>query len=394
MPIDETATGHERVATDGSASPNERTFGDEGPVEGAQGPHGGTAPATTPARRSQPRPRPVLPPALFRHWVHSREEDAGGEEVYRPEGFAFPPSFGRDGFELRADGTFIQDDVGPADGIVRVRGRWTLRGRNRIAVSFRGTDREGYAFDVVAVDAAVLRIRRLAAGGTGYRAGLRAPDAAALEPFAALPAAESVRRLDFERAEVVALESDPPQYVLFVRGTKPYLNMEVELSPLVYVRPPEYWEIEVLGRLRGIGLPALAPYTVSLRLAGVTGTKGVEVVGATRRARFDVPPAPPEPGACTWRAWLDRQPPGPATLRVRGECEFPTAGFAVTLRRHAPQGFNPRILLLDKVVRPPTGPAAQVVTRVEVRYEEPTTAGFDAVTILPDGATVPVEEVA
>jgi hypothetical protein len=35
-----------------------------------------------------------------------------------------------------------------------------------------------------------------------------------------------------------------------------------------------------------------------------------------------------------------------------------------------------------------------VVTRVEVRYEEPTTAGFDAVTILPDGDTVPVEEVA
>jgi hypothetical protein len=351
----------------------------------------------TSARRPPPRPRlprPALPPALFRHWVHSREEDADGEAVYRPEGFAFPPAFGRDGFELRADGAFIQDDVGPADGIVRVRGRWTLRGRNRIAVAFRGTDREGYAFEIVAVDAAVLRIRRLAAGGAGYRAGLRAPDAAALEPFAALPAAESVRRLDFERAEVVTLESDPPQFVLFVRGTKPYLNMEVELSPFVYLRQPEYWELEVLGRLRGLGLPALAPYTASLRLAGVTGTKGVEVVGATRRARFDVPPAPAPARNCTWRAWLDRQPPGPATLHVQGECEFPTAGFGVTLRRHEPQGFNPRVLLLDEVVRPPRGPVAQVVTRVEVRYEEATTAGFDAVTILPEGDTVRVEEVA
>jgi hypothetical protein len=170
--------------------------------------------------------------------------------------------------------------------------------------------------------------------------------------------------------------------------------MEVELAPLVYIRQPEYWEIEVLGRLSGIGLPALAPYTAALRLAGVTGTKGVEVVGATRRARFDVPPAPATPGECAWRAWLDRQPPGPATLRVRGECEFPTAGFQVTLRRHVPQGINPRILLLDKVVRPPSGPAPQVVTRVEVRYEEVTTAGFDAVTILPEGATVWVEEAA
>jgi hypothetical protein len=336
---------------------------------------------------------------MFRHWLHSREEDAGGEEVYRPEGFAFPPAFGRDGFEMRADGIFIQEDIGPADGIVRVRGRWTLRGPNRVEVAFPGTDREGFAFEIVAVDAAVLRIRRLAAGGpggTGYHSGMLAPDTADLEPFAALPAAVSIRRLDFERAEVVTLESDPPQFVLFVRGTKPFLNMEVELSPLVYIRQPEYWEIEVLGRLRGIGLPALAPYTASLRLAGVTGTKGIEVVGATRRARFDVPPARPGPvgsGNCTWRAQLDRQPPGPATLRVRGSCEFPTAGFKVTLRRHTPQGFNPRILLLDKVVMPPTGPVAQVVTRVEVRYEETTTAGFDAVTILPDGDTVPVEVV-
>jgi len=350
----------------------------------------------TAARRppSRPRPpRPALPPALFRHWVHSREEDAGGEEVYRPEDFAFPPAFGRDGFELREDGTFIQDEIGPADGIVQVPGRWTLRGRNRIAVAFRDPEQEDYAFELVAVEAAVLRIRRLAAARPRYRAGLRAPDEAALRPFLALPPAESLRRLDFERAEVVTLESDPPQFVLFVRGTKPYLNMQVELSPLVYIRQPEYWEIEVLGRLPGIGLPALAPYTVSLRLAGVTGTKGVEVVGATRRARFDVPPAPAPAGKCTWRAWLDRQPPGPATLHVQGECEFPTPGFTVTLRRHAPQGFNPRILLLDKVVRPPRGPVAQVVTRVEVRYEEVTTAGFDAVTILPDGDTVPVEEV-
>jgi hypothetical protein len=167
----------------------------------------------------------------------------------------------------------------------------------------------------------------------------------------------------------------------------------VELSPLVFVRRPEYWEIEVLGRLPGIGLPALAPYTVSLRLAGVTGTKGIEVVGATRRARFDVPPTPPPSTNCTWQARLDRQPPGPARLHVQGECEFPTPGHVVTLERHTPQGFNPRILLLDKVVRPPQGPVAQVVTRVRVRYEEATTAGFDAVTILPDGVTIPVEEV-
>ena len=61
----------------------------------------------------------LLPRALFRHWVHSREEDSGDIEVYRPDGFAFPPAFGRDGFEMRVDGEFIQDDIGPADGIVQ-----------------------------------------------------------------------------------------------------------------------------------------------------------------------------------------------------------------------------------------------------------------------------------
>lgn len=55
-----------------------------------------------------------------------------------------------------------------------------------------------------------------------------------------LPRAESCQRIDFDRVRVITLESDPPQYVLEVRGTKPYSNMEVDLVPLVYIRQPEY----------------------------------------------------------------------------------------------------------------------------------------------------------
>jgi hypothetical protein len=33
---------------------------------------------------------------------------------------------------------------------------------------------------------------------------------------------------------------------------------------------------------------------------------------------------------------------GPPTLHVTGECEFPSGGFTLELRRHEPQGFNPR----------------------------------------------------
>ncbi|GGO66928.1 hypothetical protein [Nonomuraea cavernae] len=65
--------------------------------------------------------------------------------------------------------------------------------------------------------------------------------------------------------------------------------MKVRLSPLVYVQRPEYWGIEVIGMLPGIGLPALAPYTESLPLDSVLGTKGIEVIGAATRETFDVP---------------------------------------------------------------------------------------------------------
>ena len=119
-----------------------------------------------------------------------------------------------------------------------------------------------------------------------------------------LPTAGSQRLIDFERAQVLTLESFPPQFVLRVTGTKPFLNMEVHLEPLVFIRQPEFWGIEVVGRLPGgIGLPALAPYDVSIPLNGTIGTEGIEVIGASRSKRIRVPsaglgtepPSSPEP---------------------------------------------------------------------------------------------------
>jgi hypothetical protein len=232
-----------------------------------------------------------LPPAIFRHWIHSREEDAGDVEVFRPEGFKFPPSFGRDGFEMQKDGRFVQEDVGPADGIVQVFGHWKAIGSDRVSVSFEGTEREGFSFKIVEVDESILRIRKMAQHQKpGKYYSQPAMDETQLKSFGAMPAPTSFRLLDFEHAEVVTLESFPPQFVLTVSGTKPFLNMQVELVPSVFVRQPEYWTIEVVGSLRGIGLPAVAPYKVSIPLAGIIGTKGIEVVGATRSERFDIFP--------------------------------------------------------------------------------------------------------
>lgn len=104
------------------------------------------------------------------------------------------------------------------------------------------------------------------------------------------PTPTSVRLINFTRAEIHP-GFVPNTWILVVSGTKPYVNMTVRLSPLIYIRRPEFWEIEVIGSLPGIGLPMTAPYTVSLPLDGIIGTKGIEVVGATKRKRIVVPPA-------------------------------------------------------------------------------------------------------
>jgi hypothetical protein len=64
--------------------------------------------------------------------------------------------------------------------------------------------------------------------------------------------------------------------------------MKVSLQPRVYIKRPEYWGIEVVGSLHGVGIPALAPFTTSIPLDSITGSKGIEVIGATRSEKKDV----------------------------------------------------------------------------------------------------------
>ena len=97
----------------------------------------------------------------------------------------------------------------------------------------------------------------------------------------------SVHHLNFKQARVMRVGQK--KYVLVVSGTKPYLNMKVHLSPLIYIVQPDYWGIEVIGVLPAIGLPVVSPYEVHIGLDGITGKKGVEVIGATKRKKINVP---------------------------------------------------------------------------------------------------------
>jgi hypothetical protein len=104
------------------------------------------------------------PSALCQRWIHSHEEDHGILHVYRPESFDFPPSFGRDGFEMCPDGEFVQEDIELADGTVRTRGRWTMQENRVVTVTLDGRGQSGprtLTFGVLSIDDTVLRIIRL-----------------------------------------------------------------------------------------------------------------------------------------------------------------------------------------------------------------------------------------
>lgn len=108
----------------------------------------------------------------------------------------------------------------------------------------------------------------------------------AAKPKAA-PVSQSVRRIDFRSARVV--KTKPGHYKLIVAGVKPCSNMQVHLSPLIYIQQPIYWGIEVVGVLAGICITAVKPYSVSISLDGILGKKGIEVIGATRKKKINVP---------------------------------------------------------------------------------------------------------
>jgi hypothetical protein len=94
-----------------------------------------------------------------------------------------------------------------------------------------------------------------------------------------------------------------------------------------------------------------------------------------------------------WYAWLDRMPPGPARFHVTGVVTMPTPGYDVKLVRGAPQGINPKDLLLDLVIAKKEGIWPQVVTAIPVRYDEdPAAVDYESVLVrLPDGSGIPIK---
>ncbi|HMS86580.1 MAG TPA: hypothetical protein PKD12_23375 [Nitrospira sp.] len=170
--------------------------------------------------------------------------------------------------------------------------------------------------------------------------------------FAELPKSEGCRLIDFTDVEIRP-GFLPNTYIVIVSGTKPYLNMTVNLVPLVYIRQPEFWGIEVVGCLPGIGLPAEAPYTVSLPLDGVRGSEGIEIIGATQSRKLRVGCNVKDNLALNALVNLKEEPPG---LCVHGSIIVYHNDDRVEVTKAAPQGINPAILILNVTVIEGKGP--------------------------------------
>ena len=101
--------------------------------------------------------------------------------------------------------------------------------------------------------------------------------------FDGLPYARACRRVDFDYVEVRTAPAGG-SYVV-VSGVKAWADLRVTLEPWAHETVPEFWVIEVVGRLTGLRLPALVDFCVSCPLDGAGGRSGIEIVGATKSER-------------------------------------------------------------------------------------------------------------
>ena len=96
------------------------------------------------------------PPYLAQEWVHSHEEDQGGETVFRPPSFRFPLSRGRKSLHLNADGSLIESGPGPTDRSQTSKGKWVVAGTT-LTLKKPGQPDRTYEIALAAPDKLVLK---------------------------------------------------------------------------------------------------------------------------------------------------------------------------------------------------------------------------------------------
>lgn len=105
----------------------------------------------------------IDPKALINKWGHSHEEDAEGLQVYRPHTYDFPLARGREGFEFKEDGNFIQYDIAPADGNIAIPGTWKQdpdKG-NILLIELNNKPDASYRMEIIELSKDVLKFKKV-----------------------------------------------------------------------------------------------------------------------------------------------------------------------------------------------------------------------------------------
>lgn len=71
---------------------------------------------------------------LYQYWIHSYEEDDQTKNVYRLSSFKFPPSFGREAFEIKKDGVVIFYSPGKDDRRISINGELEIKGPDLVNI--------------------------------------------------------------------------------------------------------------------------------------------------------------------------------------------------------------------------------------------------------------------
>ena len=100
------------------------------------------------------------------------------------------------------------------------------------------------------------------------------------------------RIIDFRSAEIRTVAFQDSLY-LWVTGAHPGADLEVRLAPRYYNERPDYWAVEVAairrtGHVEETVGGNTETYERAIPLVGVTGWRGITVIGANRVLRIDL----------------------------------------------------------------------------------------------------------
>jgi hypothetical protein len=110
-----------------------------------------------------------------------------------------------------------------------------------------------------------------------------------IDAFSKLPPATTCRTLPYDTVQIVP-GIVPGTWFATVRGSKPLKSMDVRVVPVAYVRQPEYWLMEVVGCYQSPTLQITGSYSVVADISTTRGKKGIEIRGANKSEKFEVPP--------------------------------------------------------------------------------------------------------